>query len=143
MVRSATKARRRELFEEAAEIIASEFSDPLTIEGVAGRLFVSRRQLQRAFAESGSATFRSYLCRVRMERAAALLGQGSTVREAAHAVGYRQPAQFAKAFRRHHRCTPATLRRHGTEAGQPHDVRQGLRHPSSRAAAARPYSPPS
>ncbi len=38
-----------------------------------------------------------------------LLRQGSTAREAAHAVGYRQPAQFAEAFRRVHRCTPSTL----------------------------------
>jgi hypothetical protein len=34
----------------------------------------------------------------------------ATVREAATAVGYRQPAQFAKAFRRHHGLTPSALR---------------------------------
>ena len=47
-----------------------------------------------------------------MDRAAAILRErGLTVREAAAAVGYRQPAQFAKAFRRHHGLAPSELRR--------------------------------
>ena len=38
-----------------------------------------------------------------MDRAADLLAEGDlTVRDVAHRVGYRQPAQFAKAFRRRH-----------------------------------------
>jgi AraC family transcriptional regulator of adaptative response / methylphosphotriester-DNA alkyltransferase methyltransferase len=32
------------------------------------------------------------------------------VREVAQRVGYRQPAQFAKAFRRHHGLAPAAFR---------------------------------
>jgi AraC family transcriptional regulator of adaptative response / methylphosphotriester-DNA alkyltransferase methyltransferase len=32
------------------------------------------------------------------------------VREVAHRVGYRQPAQFAKAFRRHHGVAPSDFR---------------------------------
>jgi AraC-like DNA-binding protein len=35
------------------------------------------------------------------------------VRDVAHTVGYRQPAQFAKAFRRVHGQTPAAHRRTG------------------------------
>ena len=46
-----------------------------------------------------------------MERAAELLGRRSvTVREVAHRVGYRQPAQFAKAFRRHLGVAPSDFR---------------------------------
>ena len=46
-----------------------------------------------------------------MERAAELLARRSvTVREVAHRVGYRQPAQFAKAFRRHHGVAPSDFR---------------------------------
>jgi AraC family transcriptional regulator, regulatory protein of adaptative response / methylphosphotriester-DNA alkyltransferase methyltransferase len=48
---------------------------------------------------------------VRMERAAELLARrGLTVREVAHRVGYRQPAQFAKAFRRHKGLAPSAFR---------------------------------
>jgi two-component system response regulator YesN len=38
--------------------------------------------------------------------------RGPTVREVAHRVGYRQPAQFAKAFRRHHGSSPSAYRSH-------------------------------
>jgi AraC-like DNA-binding protein len=40
-----------------------------------------------------------------------LHSRGLTVREVAHRVGYRQPAQFAKAFRRHHGVSPSRFRR--------------------------------
>jgi two-component system response regulator YesN len=46
-----------------------------------------------------------------MERAGELLRHGTTtIREVAHRVGYRQPAQFAKAFRRHHGAAPSGYR---------------------------------
>jgi AraC-like DNA-binding protein len=46
-----------------------------------------------------------------MDAAAALLARGPlTVREVANRVGYRQPAQFAKAFRRHHGVSPSSYR---------------------------------
>jgi AraC family transcriptional regulator, regulatory protein of adaptative response / methylphosphotriester-DNA alkyltransferase methyltransferase len=109
--RPGTIRRRRELFEEAAAIIALEYPDPLELEGVARRLASSPRQLQRAFAEAGEAGFRSYLRRVRIERAAELLGDGWPVSEAARAVGYCQPAHFAKAYRRERGRLPRTDRR--------------------------------
>ena len=78
---------------------------------MARRVATSRRQLQRAFAEAGETSFRTYLQRVRMEQAAHLLrASSSPVNEVASAVGYRQPAQFAKAFRRHHGTPPSTFR---------------------------------
>ena len=78
------------------------------------RVASSRRQLQRAYSEIGSTTFREHLTAVRMERAAELLRiRGLTVRDVAHRVGYRQPAQFAKAFRRHHGIAPSDFRANG------------------------------
>ena len=47
-----------------------------------------------------------------MTQAAGLLReQGLPVNRVATAVGYRQPAQFAKAFRRHHGHPPSAFRR--------------------------------
>ena len=109
--RRSTVERRRTLFEEAAEIIQREYSDNLSLDDLAYRVAASRRQLQRAFAEAGETTFRSYLQRVRMARAAELLSDSSLpVNRVATAVGYRQPAQFAKAFRRHHGTPPSAFR---------------------------------
>jgi AraC family transcriptional regulator, regulatory protein of adaptative response / methylphosphotriester-DNA alkyltransferase methyltransferase len=110
--RQTTIDRRRELFEEAAEIIEREYAGELDLDRVARRVASSRRQLQRAFAEAGETSFRSHLQNVRMARARELLREGSLpVHRVASSVGYRQPAQFAKAFRRHHGKPPSTFAR--------------------------------
>jgi AraC-like DNA-binding protein len=111
MHRPATIRHRTSLFEDATAIVEAEFAGDLSLDDIARRVASSRRQLQRAYAEIGNTTFRDHLTAVRMERAAEmLLGRGLTVREVAHRVGYRQPAQFAKAFRRHHGASPSAYR---------------------------------
>jgi AraC family transcriptional regulator of adaptative response / methylphosphotriester-DNA alkyltransferase methyltransferase len=111
MQRPATIRHRTSLFYDAAAIVESEFSRDLALDDIARRVASSRRQLQRAYAEIGNTTFREHLTTVRMDRAAEMLRQrGLTVREIAHRVGYRQPAQFAKAFRRHHGVSPSSFR---------------------------------
>ena len=115
--RPETALRRRELFLDATAIIDLEYDDRLALDDVAHRVATSRRQLQRAFAEAGETSFRAYVQRVRMNRAAALLREGSApVNVVATAVGYRQAAQFAKAFRRHHGAPPSSFREAGARA---------------------------
>src|ERR687888_1042420 len=111
-MRSGTVLRRRTLFEEAVEIIEREYASDLELDAVARRLATSRRQLQRAFAEAGRTSFRTLLAEVRMRKALELLQEGSLpVRDVATNVGYRQAAQFAKTFRRHHGRPPSSVRR--------------------------------
>ena len=110
--RETTLQRRRAIFEDATRIIEDEYARDLDLDLVAQRIATSRRQLQRTFAEVGGTSFRSYLAQVRMRRAVELLREGrAPVRDVAMSVGYRQPAQFAKAFRRHHGTPPSSLRR--------------------------------
>jgi AraC-like DNA-binding protein len=102
---------RTSLYEEAARIVEREYAEELSLDDIARRVASSRRQLQRAFAEVGETTFREHVAKVRMARAAELLAAGSMpVREVAQRVGYRQPAQFAKAFRRHVGVAPSDFR---------------------------------
>jgi AraC family transcriptional regulator, regulatory protein of adaptative response / methylphosphotriester-DNA alkyltransferase methyltransferase len=109
--RPATIRHRTSLYEDAVAIVEDEFASELSLDDIARRVASSRRQLQRAYAEVGNTTFREHLTRVRMDRAAEMLARRSvTVREVAHRVGYRQPAQFAKAFRRRHGLSPSTYR---------------------------------
>jgi len=109
--RPATVRHRTSLFRDAVAIVEAEFGSDLSLDDIARRVASSRRQLQRSYAEIGKTTFREHLTGVRMERAAELLAaRGMTVREVAHRVGYRQPAQFAKAFRRHHGLAPSAFR---------------------------------
>jgi two-component system response regulator YesN len=111
-MRDGTAERREELYGEAIAVIERDYASDLQLEGVARRLATSRRQLQRAFAEIGDTSFRDELAKVRMRHARALLAaDGIPVRAVAARVGYHQPAQFAKSFRRHHGHAPSTYRK--------------------------------
>jgi transcriptional regulator GlxA family with amidase domain len=113
-VRQATRQRRKAVFEEAVQVIERKYAEDLDLDQLAREIATSRRQLQRVFAEVGHTSFREYLAKVRMRHAAKLLREGAIpVREVAQSVGYRQPAQFAKAFRRHHGTPPSSLRGRG------------------------------
>jgi AraC family transcriptional regulator, regulatory protein of adaptative response / methylphosphotriester-DNA alkyltransferase methyltransferase len=109
--RPSTTRLRASLLAEANAIVEREYASDLSLDDIARRVASSRRQLQRAYAEIGGTTFRDHLTAVRMDRAAELLvSRGLTVREVAHRVGYRQPAQFAKAFRRRRGVAPSDFR---------------------------------
>ena len=111
MQRPTTIRFRTSLYEDVSAIVQAEFAEDLSLDDLARRVASSRRQLQRAFAEIGGTTFRAHLTTVRMDRAADLLAERDlTVREVAQRVGYRQPAQFAKAFRRRHGSAPSAFR---------------------------------
>ena len=120
MQRTATIELRRSLYEDATAIVAQEYGSDLALDDIARRVASSRRQLQRAYAEIGHTTFRDHLTRVRMQKAAEMLATRTlTVREVAHRVGYRQPAQFAKAFRRYQGVVPSDFRANGRPSSAP------------------------
>ena len=109
---------RNALYEDALDIMRAEPAT-VTLDVLASRLAVSRRQLQRVFQEVGDTTFRNALTRVRMERAGEELERRPMgIRELATALGYNQPAHFAKAFRRHHGVLPTEFRA-GARSGAP------------------------
>ena len=111
VTRPATVRRRQELLDEALALLAREYAAGPDLDEVARRLATSRRQLQRCFEEQGEGSFRACLARIRMERAAELLrGTDLPFRDVAARVGYRQPAQFAKAFARHQGTVPSAYR---------------------------------
>src|SRR4029450_3032922 len=102
------------------EIVDREYAADLSLDDIARRIASSRRQLQRAYAEIGQTTFRDHLTRVRMQRAAELLSPHTlTGGEVAQRVGYRQPAQFAKAFRRFAGVSPSAFRASRNGHGSP------------------------
>jgi transcriptional regulator GlxA family with amidase domain len=115
--RPATIRLRTSLYEDSVRIVEEEYASDLSLDDIARRVASSRRQLQRAYAEIGGTTFRDHLTAIRMERAAELLrSERLSVREIAARVGYRQPAQFAKAFRRHLGVAPSEYRSDGRAA---------------------------
>ena len=124
---------RTALYEEAVSVLREEYASDLTVAELADRVACSCRQLQRAFHDIGGTSFRSALIEIRMEEAAEMLARGPvSVREAARAVGYRQPAQFAKAFRRHHGVAPSQYRI-GRHIGRLRDLREAAERPAVAA----------
>ena len=112
--RTSTDAARVALFRDAAALMEGQLAQPITLEGVAERVSASPRQLQRAFGEVGGSTFGTYLRELRMVRAAQLLASTELpAKEIAERVGYTEPSQFTKAFRRSFGATPTRYRASG------------------------------
>lgn len=111
MQRHHTRRQRLLLYREVVAIVEAEYASDISLDDLARRVASSRRQLQRVYDEVGNTTFREHRTAVRMERAAELIAtEPLTIRQVAYEVGYRQPAQFAKAFQRHHGVPPSSMR---------------------------------
>src|SRR3954452_8738226 len=111
MQRTTTIRTRATLTRDAIAVMQAQYAAELTLDDVARQIATSRRQLQPCFDEHAHAPFRQCLARIRMQRAAELLAETSIpVRDIAARVGYRQPAQFAKAFARAHGVSPPRYR---------------------------------
>jgi AraC-like DNA-binding protein len=99
------------LYRESCAIVLRHYRRPLTVAVVARALASSPRQVQRAFEEVGETSFSAVLREARLRAGAELLAeQPLTISEVSLLVGYRQPAHFAKAFRRRWGATPAQYR---------------------------------
>jgi AraC family transcriptional regulator, regulatory protein of adaptative response / methylphosphotriester-DNA alkyltransferase methyltransferase len=110
-MRHDTMSRRQDIYRDAVGVISQAYSTDLTVESVAHEIGTSRRQLQRVFEEVGGASFRTVLTRVRMKNASVLLREtDASVAVVARHVGYSQPAQFAKTFRRLYGDAPSAYR---------------------------------
>jgi AraC-like DNA-binding protein len=62
--RCGTESRRRDIYREALDLLAAH-DGKLRLDEAAAELYVSRRQLQRVFAESGATTFTEVRRRLR------------------------------------------------------------------------------
>jgi AraC family transcriptional regulator, regulatory protein of adaptative response / methylphosphotriester-DNA alkyltransferase methyltransferase len=110
--RPSTITHRQTLLREALAVMHAHYARELTLDDVAHTIATSRRQLQRCFAEHSDETFRTTLSRIRAERACELLRDTDLpISAVARRVGYAEPAQFAKAFRRHIGVVPSAYRR--------------------------------
>ena len=110
-MRTDTLTRRQDIYRDAIAVMAECYAGELTVEAVAHSIGTSRRQLQRVFDEVGGVSFRGVLTRIRMRNASILLRETDTaVATVARRVGYSQPAQFAKTFRRLYGASPSVYR---------------------------------
>lgn len=115
--RPSTRAEDAQLVQAARATVCDRVwtvGPPLTLADVADACGVSPRRLQRAFYRASEApvTFKAMVAAERMNAARGLLRRqlSITVREAAARVGYRDVAQFARAYRERFGLTPAADR---------------------------------
>ncbi|MBP6777930.1 MAG: helix-turn-helix transcriptional regulator, partial [Piscinibacter sp.] len=92
----------------------------LTLKGVAAQFGVSARTIDRRLAAEG-VRFGVLCDEVRFERARELLrGRELGVAQVAERLGYRDAANFSRAFRRHAGMSPSEFQATGGTSGTPH-----------------------
>jgi AraC-like DNA-binding protein/DNA-binding CsgD family transcriptional regulator len=111
IARETTVIERRRTYRLARLVVMRDYHRPLTLEQVARTIATSPRQLQRAYADFGSRSFRDDLVGQRLIAAARLLQRPSIpIVDVASAVGYSQAPHFARAFRRRYGLSPSEYR---------------------------------
>jgi len=93
--------------------VASKYS----ARALARACHVTLRQLERFFLATNGATPQSWLDRLRLQKAAALLDGRKSVKEVAYQLGYKQVSHFSRAFKQFHGVPPKEAR---TERSSPH-----------------------
>ena len=110
----------------AAAYLSAHLQYPLRLEDVAARVaFTSAGNLSRLFRRQHGVGFQAYLQRLRMVKAAELLGSTNlTVTAIARRVGYRSPSFFAGHFLRHHGRRPTQWREEKKTGSRPPEKTQ-------------------
>ncbi|MDF2926439.1 MAG: two component transcriptional regulator, AraC family [Paenibacillaceae bacterium] len=97
----------------AVEFIHDNYQRDISLEDVAGHVFLSNTYFSQMFKEGKGITFTDYLVRVRMEKAMELLTSSTyKILEISQMVGYRSSKYFARSFRKVHGCSPTEYLTH-------------------------------
>ena len=99
------------LVESAAQYVREHAGDAIGVEHIARAVGVSRRTLDRRFAQALGRSVHEELSAVRMQNACVLLSESQkTVAGIAAACGFRTAASFSRAFHRKTGCWPIEYR---------------------------------
>lgn len=87
------------------------FTDPISLETVAQRFYVTKEHLSRRFKAFTGETMSAYIARKRMEKAKELLTSTTLpLKDIAEMVGYPELAYFHRVFKKYYGTTPKSLR---------------------------------
>lgn len=96
----------------AKTFIQAHFSEDLTLERVAGSVFLSPNYFSSLFTQTSGMTVFDYVRRVRLEEAQRLLSQTKLpIRDVAKTTGFPTRSHFVRSFRKHAGCLPRDYRR--------------------------------
>ncbi|MFD2611381.1 response regulator transcription factor [Paenibacillus gansuensis] len=93
------------------QFIDHYYAEPITLELIAGRFFVSKEHLSRTFKQATGSTVMEYIITKRVDAARQLLQHSSvSIKSAAEAVGYSDLTYFHRIFKKITGMTPAQVR---------------------------------
>lgn len=108
--RARTRTEQERIWRSALNFIVANYERHIKIDDFCKEANISRRSAQRAFAAHNT-YWREMVRRCRLQAARELVvSSNRTVKDIAIAVGYRQQAQFANAFRDQFGLTPSRYR---------------------------------
>lgn len=101
----------RQLIEEAAYLIETNLSAPMTIAALSRAIGMNQTKLKTAFKAKYKTTLFGYLQQLRMERAQSmLLDSNCSISELSHLLGYSSVSNFSLAFKNIFGYPPSKLR---------------------------------
>ncbi|MFP4977209.1 response regulator [Paenibacillus sp. CN-4] len=92
------------------DYVHRHYSEDITLEQLASQLYISKNYLNQLFKKVTGETFTNYVIRVRIEKAKALLMEGShLIYEVSEMVGYQNVPYFSTLFKKYCGCSPSEL----------------------------------
>ncbi|HEY7282357.1 MAG TPA: AraC family transcriptional regulator [Actinomycetota bacterium] len=110
--RAATRAAHAEVVESAKAVLGTRLGERLTLEGVAGLLFVSPFELSRMFRRRTGFSVHGFLVQLRLRAALErVLDSRARLTDIAVDLGFSSPSHFSDSFRRVFGVAPSSARR--------------------------------
>ncbi|MFI6543259.1 AraC family transcriptional regulator [Streptomyces prunicolor] len=106
----ALPAARDRRLADACRLVEEELHQPCTLAQLAARVHTSERTLSRLYRDEFGLTFPQWRTRVRIFTAMAMLAEGATVTDTAHACGWATTSAFVQTFAQTAGITPGTYR---------------------------------
>ncbi|WP_413380856.1 helix-turn-helix transcriptional regulator [Alkalihalobacillus sp. 1P02AB] len=102
--------KHRQLVEQMVDFVQNRISENITLQDIADELYISRNYLGQIFKRIVGESFKSYLTRIRMEKAKKMIQEGNfLIYEVSEMVGYINPAYFTTTFKKYTGYTPTEL----------------------------------
>lgn len=110
-VRKHNNVKNHQIVSKIMDFIRSNYHRNLTLEEIAGAVFLSPYYVSRVFKEDQKLTIMDYLTKVRLEEAKKLLRNPRyNIDDIAEKLGYNDPSYFSKVFRRKEGMSPSKFR---------------------------------
>jgi len=104
------KTEIRSAYEEISAYIDMHLDEPLTLDQIAGALFLSKYYIAHLFRENTGMSVHQYILRKRLEASCDFLRSGASVSAALQACGFRDYTAFYRAFLKAYGVTPSAFR---------------------------------